>query len=167
MRPPRPGRDRGAVAVEFVLIVPLLLLLLLVMVDFGRLMFVNISLNSGAKESVRALALGKLPSESDSDFTARITTLGRDASQGAASMAQLGGSPTPVWVCGTTTFTRDVAISTSNCTAPVRCLSAGASTSLTLATRFRWLTPVQLIGSAAGFSDFNVTSKAVSLCLSA
>jgi Flp pilus assembly protein TadG len=155
------------VAVEFVLIVPLLLLLLLVMVDFGRLMFVNLSLNSGAKEAVRALALGKLPAELDADFTNRVVTLGRNASHGAATMAQFGGTITPVWVCGSTSFTRDGTITTANCTAPVRCASAGSTTTLTLATRFRWLTPVQLIGSSAGFSDFNVSSKAVSLCLSA
>lgn len=154
-------------AVEFVLIVPLLLLLLLVMVDFGRLMFVNISLNSGAKEAVRALALGKVAGESDGDFTTRVTSLGRAAASGAASMAQLGDSPTPVWVCGSTSYTREGTITISNCLAPVRCLTPGTSTAVTLATRFKWLTPVELVGSAAGFSDFNLSSKAVSLCLSA
>jgi Flp pilus assembly protein TadG len=56
--PPRPrtrttGRDRGAAAVEFALVVPVLLLLVCGILDYGRFFFDSISLRQGAREAVR------------------------------------------------------------------------------------------------------------------
>ncbi len=51
--------DRGASAVEFALVLPLLLLLLFGMVDFGRLLYTKVELTSAARDGARILALGK------------------------------------------------------------------------------------------------------------
>lgn len=55
----RPGpRDSGAAAVEFALVMPLLLLLLLGIIDFGRAWNMQIALTQAAREGVRVAALG-------------------------------------------------------------------------------------------------------------
>jgi Flp pilus assembly protein TadG len=51
-------RDRGAVAVEFALMLPLLLMLVSGMIDFGRALNAQISISHAAREGVRASALG-------------------------------------------------------------------------------------------------------------
>lgn len=50
--------DRGSSAVEFALVLPLLLLLLFGMIDFGRLLYTKVELSSAAREGARVLALG-------------------------------------------------------------------------------------------------------------
>lgn len=166
MRRKSSGSDKGAVAVEFVLVLPLLLILLLLMVDLGRLMFVQISLNAGSKEAVRALALGKMASETDAAFITRVTDLGKSSATGASKMAALGSTTSPTWVCGTATFTSTETITSANCTTPTRCLTAGTSISVTMAAWYKWLTPLGLPFTPIGLKDHNISSKAVSLCLS-
>jgi len=51
-------RDRGAAAVEFALIVPLLCLFLLGIIDFGRLWYTQINLTEAAREGARLESLG-------------------------------------------------------------------------------------------------------------
>ncbi len=50
--------DRGAIMVEFALIVPILLILLFGIIEFGRAYNTQISLQGAAREGARALALG-------------------------------------------------------------------------------------------------------------
>lgn len=57
----RSTSDRGAAAVEFALIVPLLLLLLLGVVEFGRVLNAQLQLSAAARESVRVMAIQKQP----------------------------------------------------------------------------------------------------------
>jgi Flp pilus assembly protein TadG len=60
-RPPRGGRsarDRGAAAVEFALVLPLLLLLVFGIIDFGRALNAQLTLTQAAREGVRLAALG-------------------------------------------------------------------------------------------------------------
>jgi len=47
------ARDRGAAAVEFALVVPLLLLLVMGILDYGRFFFDSVSLRQGAREAAR------------------------------------------------------------------------------------------------------------------
>src|SRR5580704_13840340 len=58
----RPGcvgvRDRGAAAVEFALCLPILLLLVFGIIDFGRALNAQITLTQAAREGVRLAALG-------------------------------------------------------------------------------------------------------------
>jgi Flp pilus assembly protein TadG len=51
--------QRGASAVEFALVVPLLLMLLLGIVEFGRVFNVQLQLTAAARESVRVMAITK------------------------------------------------------------------------------------------------------------
>lgn len=54
--------ERGAVAVEFALLAPVLVLLLLGIMEFGRAYNVQISLSSAAREGVRVMAINNNPS---------------------------------------------------------------------------------------------------------
>lgn len=55
----RPGRgDRGAAFLEFAIIVPILLTLVMGIVEFGRAYNVVVSLQGAAREGARVLALG-------------------------------------------------------------------------------------------------------------
>jgi Flp pilus assembly protein TadG len=51
--------DRGAAAVEFALVLPLLLLIVFGIIDFGRALNAQITLTEAAREGVRLAALGE------------------------------------------------------------------------------------------------------------
>ena len=51
-------RERGAAAVEFALILPVLLILVGGVIDFGRLYYTQIQLANAARDGVRLAALG-------------------------------------------------------------------------------------------------------------
>ena len=55
----RDPRDRGSVAVEFALLLPILLLLIFGVVDFGRAIDAQITLTQAAREGARLAALGQ------------------------------------------------------------------------------------------------------------
>jgi Flp pilus assembly protein TadG len=60
-RPRSSGRkksDRGSVAVEFALVLPVLLLIVFGIIDFGRALNAQIALTGAAREGVRLAALG-------------------------------------------------------------------------------------------------------------
>jgi Flp pilus assembly protein TadG len=52
------GSDEGAAAVEFALLLPILLLLVFGIIDFGRLLNEQITLTEAAREGARAESLG-------------------------------------------------------------------------------------------------------------
>jgi Flp pilus assembly protein TadG len=52
-------RDRGAAAVEFALLLPMLLLLIFGIIDFGRALNAQITLTQAAREGARLDSLGK------------------------------------------------------------------------------------------------------------
>jgi Flp pilus assembly protein TadG len=52
-------RDRGATAVEFALLLPVLFLLLFGVIDFGRALNAQITLTQAAREGARLAALGQ------------------------------------------------------------------------------------------------------------
>jgi Flp pilus assembly protein TadG len=60
-RPPsigRKARDRGTAAVEFALVLPVLLLIVFAIIDFGRALNAQLTLTAAAREGVRLAALG-------------------------------------------------------------------------------------------------------------
>lgn len=57
------GREHGAVAVEFALLAPVLIMLLLGIMEFGRAYNTQISLSSAAREGVRVMAIGNNPAD--------------------------------------------------------------------------------------------------------
>ncbi|MEX2486612.1 MAG: TadE/TadG family type IV pilus assembly protein [Nitriliruptoraceae bacterium] len=75
MRSTRDRSDRGAAAVEFALVVPVLLLLVLGILEFGRAFNAQVSLTAAARESVRVMAV-------ENDVDAAVTV----ASDAAVSL---------------------------------------------------------------------------------
>jgi Flp pilus assembly pilin Flp len=63
--------ERGASAVEFALVLPLLLALLLGIIQYGSLFLIQSRMNDTARDTARRLAVGDLPSESDAERFAR------------------------------------------------------------------------------------------------
>jgi Flp pilus assembly protein TadG len=59
--------DRGAAAVEFALLLPLLVLLVFGMIDFGRAINAQITITQAAREGARALALGQATYQTRAD----------------------------------------------------------------------------------------------------
>jgi Flp pilus assembly protein TadG len=57
MRPKRRSHDSGAAAVEFALILPVLVLMILGMIEFSRAYNVQISLSNAAREGARVMAI--------------------------------------------------------------------------------------------------------------
>jgi Flp pilus assembly protein TadG len=72
----RPASERGAAAVEFAILLPLLILLVFGILDFGRYYSARITVTHAAREGARAFAIGE-------DYTA------------AASSSAPGASITP------------------------------------------------------------------------
>jgi Flp pilus assembly protein TadG len=104
------ARDGGAAAVEFALVLPILLLLLFGIIDFGRLYFTQITLTDAAREGARVLALegasgsGYSATQASDDAEARV----QDAVSGVDSAVNVSsGTCTdgqPVTVTATTNF---------------------------------------------------------------
>lgn len=116
-------RELGATVIEFVLILPLLVLLLFALVDFSRLGFAQVSLNSASREGARYSSLFS------AGFTdnAALTTLVTSATPQVASIAQLSSSGT-------------LTISVTKCSSSI----SNENTSVTVSTPFSWLLPVNL-----------------------
>ena len=57
---PMCARDRGAVMVELAFILPILVMLLVGIIEFGRAYSAQVSIQGAAREGARALALGEL-----------------------------------------------------------------------------------------------------------
>src|SRR5262245_30316943 len=61
--PRRPDRrsDRGAAAIELALILPILLVMIFGVIDFGRVINTQMTLTEASREAARALAFGQTP----------------------------------------------------------------------------------------------------------
>lgn len=70
-----PSRDRGASAVEFALVVPILLLLVIGILEFGRAYHIQTTLSNAARDGVRVMALQNSVSAAQSTTKASATTL--------------------------------------------------------------------------------------------
>jgi Flp pilus assembly protein TadG len=81
--------DRGAAAVETALILPMLLLIVFGIIDFGRMLNAQITLTEAAREGARAVALNVDPEPRIGTATQRLGALGTDVTwtevQGCAS----------------------------------------------------------------------------------
>jgi Flp pilus assembly protein TadG len=53
----RPGEDQGSAAVEFALVLPVLMLIVFGIIDFGRMLNARITLSQAAHEGARAAAV--------------------------------------------------------------------------------------------------------------
>jgi len=68
------GADRGAAAVEFALLLPLLLILVFGIIDFGRMLNAQITLTEAAREGARASVLGTSVSTRVNQLTGGLGT---------------------------------------------------------------------------------------------
>ena len=82
------SRDRGSVAVEFALLLPVLLLLIFGVIDFGRAINAQITLTQAAREGVRLAALGY--------STAAVTTRAQSAATGLSPVPTVTVTPAPL-----------------------------------------------------------------------
>lgn len=73
-RPERRG-ERGAAAVEFALVFPLLALLVLGIIDFGMLVSANLTVTNAARDAARTASLGGTEAEIRAQATAGLTSL--------------------------------------------------------------------------------------------
>ena len=97
--------DRGAAAVEMALVMPLLILMVMGIIDFGRIFNGEIQLSQAAREGARIAALGT-PDYDVTAVTARTTAaLNNPAMQGGAAtilvdvVTVAGGTVTYNGVC--------------------------------------------------------------------
>ena len=90
---PRKQRDRGAAAVEFALILPILLLLIGGIIDFGNLYYNQIIVSNAARDGARLVSANPVanPGWTSAQIQARIT---------AASSPVNVNSTSTSWTCG-------------------------------------------------------------------
>lgn len=82
--------ERGASAVEFAIVLPVLFLIIAGIVDFGRYFFFQIQLSNAAREGARAAITYQTPPDPSPSINARAM---------AAAVGVPGAAVTPVAIC--------------------------------------------------------------------
>lgn len=127
---------------EFAVVLPVLLLILFSMIDFGRYFYVRISLSSATFEVADAITRGLiLTTDSASDKESKLRSVINDISPGIASFAQIDSSAqlimTPL---------------------PDACPNSNNKTRVVLSTSFNSISPIE--------SFFNTATSTTSMrCL--
>lgn len=146
------ARDRaqeGAAAVEFAIVVPVLLLILFGIVDLGRMLFLQVSLAAASHEGARASALRQVTASNQATVAQAVATAVAQTAPGAARLGALGNA-------------------TMSVATPTYCTSGQQYTSITVQAPFHWVMPVGLIlpfdadGSLTSALTMSATSE--SLC---
>ncbi len=131
-------RDRGAAAVEFALMLPLLLLIIFGVIDFGRALNAQITITQAAREGARLDALG----QSNAAVVSRTQTAATGLSLPAADVTE-----TQVCAAGA---------------------GATADAQVTVTYSFSFITPVGAIAGLIGGSGFGspitLTAQGVMPC---
>jgi Flp pilus assembly protein TadG len=100
-------RDRGAAAVEFALVVPVLLLLVLGIAEFGRAYNIQTTVSAAAREGVRSMAVQNDPGAARAAARRAAPTL--DLSDGdirvSPTSCPVPSAATPVTATVTVTYT--------------------------------------------------------------
>jgi Flp pilus assembly protein TadG len=92
--------ERGAAAVEFALVLPVLLLLLLGVVEFGRVYNAQMQLTAAARDGARVMSINSVPSQAVAD--AKAATIGSASALHpdiAADQIAVSVSPSSTGVC--------------------------------------------------------------------
>ncbi len=135
--------DRGATAVEFALLVPLLLLLVFGIIDFGRALNAQITITQAAREGARLASLG----QSATAVQTRTIGAALGLNLGAGNVAVSGGSG---------------GVSGSGQACPAGSAALGQNATVTVTYTFSFVTPV---GSIGGFgSTLSQTAQGVMPC---
>jgi Flp pilus assembly protein TadG len=134
------GTDRGSTAVEFALLLPILLLMVFGLIDFGRALNAQITLTQAAREGARVAALG----QQNSVVASRV------------SQAGTGLGALTVTMCGST-----VTSGTTQSCCPANG-PQGADATVQVTYRFPFVTP---IGAMVGLgSGLTLTAQGVMPC---
>ena len=88
----RPREDRGAAAVEFALVVPILLVVLFGIIDFGFAINRYAIVNNAAREGVRAASLSASKSEVDKVVADSLSDLPGQVTVTVSCKTPLGGT---------------------------------------------------------------------------
>ena len=128
-RPERRERSRGQAVVEFALIIPVFMLLLLLAVDFGRLFFTYIQLNNTAREGAAYAALNP---------TTDNSTLTTNALLESNVQAQSGEGTD---VTATAACFDDVGAPLTPCTKGLGGIGAGNRVTVSVGETFSFFTP--------------------------
>jgi len=140
--------ETGAAAVEFALILPLLLVLIFGLIDFGRMGFVQVSVTSASREGARYSSLYS----SGVGNTQTLIDYVQTSAPAAARVAQLDG-------------TGLLTVGITQCSAA----QSSENTSVTVSTNFKWLLPVGLISmvapGATWLQDFTISSMGTMRCM--
>jgi Flp pilus assembly protein TadG len=115
------GRDRGAAAVEFALVLPLLVALVFGITEFGRAYFVQTTLSGAARDGVRVMAL-------QNNQVAARTSVKSAAASLHLTDAQISVTPVTCTVSGLT----PAATATVTITYPLQFVTKLFGTSVTL-----------------------------------
>ena len=141
--------ESGANAVEFALILPLLLVLIFGLVDFARMGFVQLSITNASREGARLSSLYTSGEQDSAQFIAFV----RETAPGAASVSQLGSNAL-------------LTVAFQPCSTNV----TGENTSVTVSTTFNWTLPVGLwqifTSNGAPLGNFQISSTGVMRCIS-
>jgi Flp pilus assembly protein TadG len=148
----RSRRDRGAVAVEFALLFPILLLLIFGMIDFGRALNAQITITQAARTGARLAAIGSSTVIADTKAAATGITLQQD----------------PVFKQCTVGNTAGTGCSSE---ANNTCQTGAAGTSqavVTVTYTYTFVTPIKAIvgffGSSLGSGNVTLTAVGVMPC---
>lgn len=133
---------RGAVAVEAAVVIPILIVLMLAVVDFGRFFYAQLVSSQAATEASRSLALGQTPGFAQS---VALTLM-----DGVPTMA--GGAA--------------VSFSSSECPTDVP-IDGSQFATATVSFTFNWLTPLGLLaGGTTPVLPGTITQSAQAVCRS-
>jgi Flp pilus assembly protein TadG len=85
-------RERGAAAVEFALVLPILIMLVFGIIEFGRGYHAKVELTGAVREGARALALGKTTGEAASATIEAAPGIDLDAADISTTPCPAGGA---------------------------------------------------------------------------
>jgi len=131
--------DAGAAAVEFALVVPILLILVFGIVDFGLAMFSQNLVGNAAREGARTASLGGTQAQTVQAATAAMTGVMGTVPTPAATCTYVDTSTNPSTVkpCPGWTAT---ALPWGTQSAP-----SGATVKVSITYVYKWLTPIQIV----------------------
>ncbi len=130
--------DRGAAAVEFALIMPILFLLVFGIFEFGRAYNAQVSLTGAAREGARVMAIRN-------DSTCNTSPAG------AKYVVTQAASLSPALTCG------EVAVTPTSCV-------PGANVTVTATRVLNYSIPTFVDSNGDGVGSWTVTGKAVMRC---
>lgn len=133
--------ERGAAAVEFAIVLTVLLLILLGIIDFGRLLFVSQAVKSASREGARTAVI-------NGNTGADVFNSANNSANAAASLSA-GGAPMRVAATSSAPVTYTLTSSSTGVTNSQLCPGSGPVT-VAVSIDFRWLTP---LGALPGLSS--------------